>query len=91
MVESLRTEIKESSEKAAKKYLNEVVGRVNLSGVEVQKRFITGKVAESIAEYATKSDVDLIVIATHGRSGISRWALGSVADRVFSVLPVYRY
>ena len=80
--ESLRTEIKESSEKAVGEYINEVAARVKLDGVEVQKQVIAGKVAESIAEYASKNDIDLIVIATHGRSGVNRWAWGSVADRV---------
>jgi nucleotide-binding universal stress UspA family protein len=80
--ESLRKEIEENNEKAAREYLDEVAGRVNLGGIEVQKQLITGRAAESIAEYATKNDVDLIAIATHGRSGVSRWAWGSVADRV---------
>ncbi len=49
-----------------------------------------GGVAEGIADYATKNDADLIIMATHGRSGISRWVLGSVADRVLrsSCVPV---
>ena len=34
-----------------------------------------------LADYATKNQVDLIVIATHGRSGVSKWVWGSVADR----------
>lgn len=80
--ESLKQEMEEGNEKAAKEYLDEVVGRVKLNGIEVQKQLIAGRVAESIAEYATKNDVDLIAIATHGRSGVSRWAWGSVADRV---------
>ncbi len=80
--ESQRQQIEAGSEKAAREYLDEVVGRVKLDGVEIQKQLITGRAAESIAEYATKNDVDLIAIATHGRSGVSRWAWGSVADRV---------
>jgi nucleotide-binding universal stress UspA family protein len=75
-------EIEKGSEKAAREYLDEVAGRVNLDGVEIQKQLITGRAAESIAEYATKNDVDLIAIATHGRSGPSRWVYGSVADKV---------
>jgi nucleotide-binding universal stress UspA family protein len=35
-----------------------------------------------IADYASKNDVDLIIIATHGRSGVSRWVWGSVADHI---------
>jgi len=32
--------------------------------------------------YANKNGFELIIIATHGRSGLTRWVLGSVADRV---------
>jgi nucleotide-binding universal stress UspA family protein len=38
--------------------------------------------AAVIAQQATDEGADLIVMATHGRSGVARWALGSVADRV---------
>jgi nucleotide-binding universal stress UspA family protein len=80
--ESFRKEADERAEKAARQYLDDVVDRVNLNGVEVQKQLINGSAAESIAEYATKNEIDLITIATHGRSGVSRWAWGSVADRI---------
>jgi len=43
---------------------------------------LSGRAAETLAEYATRNEVDLIVIATHGRSGVSRWVMGSVADRL---------
>jgi nucleotide-binding universal stress UspA family protein len=82
IAKSQSQEIEKGSEKAAREYLDEVAGRVNLDGVEIQKQLITGRAAESIAEYATKNDVDLIAIATHGRSGPSRWVYGSVADKV---------
>lgn len=80
--ESLKKEMEGSNKEAAEKYLDEVVSRVNLGKVEVQKRLIVGRIAESITDYATKNDIELITIATHGRSGISRWAWGSVADRI---------
>jgi nucleotide-binding universal stress UspA family protein len=82
VAEDMRKEAEERAEEAAEEYLDEVAGRVNLSGVEIQKQLIHGSAADSIAEYATKNEVDLIAIATHGRSGVSRWAWGSVADRV---------
>jgi nucleotide-binding universal stress UspA family protein len=80
--EDMRKQADERAEKAAREYLDEVAGRLKLDGVKIQKQLITGRAAESIAEYATKNDVDLIAIATHGRSGVSRWAWGSVADRI---------
>lgn len=74
----------------AKEYLDQLVSRINSDGMNVQTVAITGKAVESITDYATKNEVDLIVIATHGRSGISRWAQGSVADRLLrsSCVPV---
>jgi nucleotide-binding universal stress UspA family protein len=42
----------------------------------------TGNPAEGILNYADKGYPCLIVMATHGRSGLSRWAVGSVADKV---------
>ena len=66
----------------AANYLKKLVKQTTYDGVDVETKVITGKAAESIAEYATKNGVDLIIIATHGRSGVSHWVWGSVADRV---------
>ena len=67
---------------AADSYLKDLVNRTKYDGVNVKYEVIIGRATESIADYATKNDIDLIVIATHGRSGVSRWVWGSVADRV---------
>ena len=50
-----------------------------------------GNPAEKILRYANKNDIDFILMATHGRSGINRWAMGSVAYRVLraSKVPVW--
>ena len=48
----------------------------------VLTRAIIGYPAEVIIDEAREMDVDLIVMATHGYSGLRRWALGSVADKV---------
>jgi len=66
----------------AEKYLNQLVAQTQYKGVTIQSEVVMGRVAESITEYATKNGVDLIIIATHGRSGVSRWIWGSVTDRV---------
>ena len=67
---------------AAEKYLSEVVSRAKYKGAQVQGEVFMGKAAEGIVDYAAKNGCDLIIIATHGRSGLSRWVWGSVADRV---------
>ena len=73
----------ESGNKAdAKKYLENLVKRTKYEGVTAKYEVLMGTAAESITDYAIKNKVDLIVIATHGRSGVSRWVWGSVADRI---------
>ena len=67
---------------AAENYLGQLVNRTKYDGITIQSEVMAGRAADSIADYATKNAVDLITIATHGRSGVSRWVWGSVADRV---------
>lgn len=59
--------------------------------VEVQGELAVGHAADEILRYTEQNDVDLILMATHGRSGIRRWAMGSVADKVLraSKAPVW--
>jgi nucleotide-binding universal stress UspA family protein len=54
----------------------------------VQSRAVTGKPAEEIIGHARENDFDFILMATHGRSGVGRWLLGSVADKVLRASPV---
>ena len=72
----------------AEKYLKEVVARLKKKGVNARADVIYGKAVDSLGDYVTKNDVDLVIIATHGRSGVSRWVWGSVADRLLRSLCV---
>ncbi|MBN2074627.1 MAG: universal stress protein [Dehalococcoidales bacterium] len=56
--------------------------------VEATGSVITGHPAEEIISYAKDNDVDFILMATHGRSGVKRWVMGSVADKVLRASPV---
>ena len=67
---------------SAREYLKGVVDRLEPDGAERGVEVLVGRVAESLSEYAEKNDVDLIIIATHGRSGVTRWVRGSVADKI---------
>jgi len=67
---------------AAEDYLKRLLGRLKYDGVDLEYKVIWGRVVDNLVDFAEKSTVDLIVIATHGRSGVSRWAWGSVADRI---------
>ena len=74
----------------AETYLAGQVERLIIPGANPSYVVLTGKPAETLADYATQNEVDLIVIASHGRSGVSRWVMGSVADRILqnSCVPV---
>ncbi len=66
----------------AEKYLKATVARLGKAGINAEGVVVYGKAAEALVDFANKNKVDLVVIATHGRSGISRWVWGSVADRL---------
>jgi nucleotide-binding universal stress UspA family protein len=70
------------NEVEAKKYLKEIAAKLAKVGVNAKTDVIYGKAATVLGDFASKNEVDLVIIATHGRSGISRWAWGSVADRL---------
>jgi len=74
----------------AEGYLQTLLKGLRYNGVKTKSEVIVGRPAEGIAEYATKANADLIIIATHGHSGLSRWVWGSVADRTLrsSCVPV---
>lgn len=63
-------------------YLAEVEKRLQDAGLKVHKEAPLGKPEKAIISYAKDNQVSLIAMITHGRSGISRWAYGSVAEEV---------
>ncbi len=85
-----RQQLEEDAVKIAKDYLDQIVKRLADSGIKARSEILYGHVAEKLIDYATENEVDIIVIATHGRSGISRWVWGSVTDRLLraSCVPV---
>jgi nucleotide-binding universal stress UspA family protein len=66
----------------ALEYLKNVGRRMGFNPTMVQLEVEMGAVAETIIDYAHSQPIDLIVMATHGRSGLQRWVYGSVADKV---------
>jgi nucleotide-binding universal stress UspA family protein len=84
----------EQFKEMAEKYLAGASESLKKQGLAVRTVAIeaeaTQSVAEAILNYAESNNIDLIIMSTHGRSGITRWASGSVADRVvrYSRTPV---
>lgn len=71
-------------------YLQGKAPRVTALGMVCETRVLEGDAAEVILAAADASDVDLIVIATHGRTGISRLRFGSVGDKLIKNAPCPR-
>jgi nucleotide-binding universal stress UspA family protein len=51
-------------------------------GINVRSEVLFGQPAEEIIDYADEEEADLIVMCTHGSSGLRRWVFGSVTDKV---------
>ena len=62
--------------------LNNLAQHLHDAGVTVTAVVQNGHAAEVIVDESNKRNVSLIVMATHGRGGLRRWAMGSVADKV---------
>jgi nucleotide-binding universal stress UspA family protein len=63
-------------------YLREITQLYPLTGLTVRTIVVDGPVADTILEYAEAQGIDLIVMATHGRTGLRRWVYGSVMEKV---------
>jgi nucleotide-binding universal stress UspA family protein len=74
----------------AQEYLDQVSARLQKSSIQVSATVAYGKDAVQICDYAAEKKFNLIAMSTHGRSGLGRWTLGSVADKVLhcSSVPV---
>ena len=72
----------ETANQIAEEYLNRVADELRAQGVRVTTSTRTGGVANVIVAFAEANEIDLIAMCTHGRTGLARWTLGSVADRV---------
>jgi nucleotide-binding universal stress UspA family protein len=79
----------EDGREASLTYLNEVKARLEGQGVRVETETLLGAhPAPGILRYAEENPVDLIAVATHGRGGLPRLVLGSVADKVLRAATV---
>jgi len=85
-----RAQIESEAKAAAENYLNELIEKLTYNET-VRSEVIIGEIAESIVDYAAQNEIDVIIMATHGRSGIKRWVYGSVSDKVLheSNVPIW--
>jgi nucleotide-binding universal stress UspA family protein len=82
---ALYESLESSARAAAQKHLNAVLARARAAGVRARGLLLEGVPHELIARAARKAD--LLVIGTHGRSGLAKLFLGSVASRLVALAP----
>ncbi len=77
--------VDEKQKESVEAYLAKVAGGLKQKGFNVSSMVKTGQqVALEIIDFAKERGVDLIIMCTHGRSGITRWVLGSVTLKVLT-------
>ena len=80
--------IEDQSIAIAREYLEKKARELKKEDVTVHISVMFGNVIDALTDYVEKNKVDLIIIATHGRSGIGRFVWGSVADRILRTAKV---
>ena len=71
----------------AEEYLRGIENRLNAKGFKVDSHVRYGNDAEEILDHAAQKDIDLIAMTTHGRSGVKRFLIGSVAEKILRHSP----
>ncbi|MDY6818941.1 MAG: universal stress protein [Halobacteriales archaeon] len=80
--------ILEALERTGEEATDSVVTMAESAGVDVKSEVLHGTPYRTIVEYAEEADIDLIVMGTHGRSGLGRYLLGSVTEKVVRIAEV---
>ena len=85
-----RRRIEDESTNVARDYLDQIVNQLKDKGITAQSEVLHGNAINTLVDYMNENETDLIVVASHGRSGISRWVWGSVTDKILrsSCVPV---
>ena len=82
------TELLEHKREEAQELLADAKARAADEGCSIETTVTVGQPADAIVDYTADNEVGLIVVGSHGRSGVSRVLLGSVAERIARQAPV---
>jgi nucleotide-binding universal stress UspA family protein len=76
-------------ESMGQRAIDDVIERAQAAGIEtVESAIASGSPSRAILEYVDDYAVDLVVMGTHGRTGLDRYLIGSVAEKVVRTSPV---
>jgi nucleotide-binding universal stress UspA family protein len=70
------------NEAESRAYLNKWITRLQQAGLRVESTLLEGQAAERIIEFARDTDVGLIILSSHGRSGLSGWNVSSIVLKI---------
>jgi nucleotide-binding universal stress UspA family protein len=73
-----------ATQREAEDYLDSLCGRLTYDRISTELRGAEEGVARQIVDYGKSAGVDLIVMSSHGRTGVDRWVRGSVTEKVLS-------
>lgn len=80
-------QLRVEAEAAARDRLQEMASELKDRGVEASVALATGPIADTLVDIAREREADLVVLATHGLTGLEHALLGSVAERVVRLCP----
>jgi nucleotide-binding universal stress UspA family protein len=87
-VAAMAQEIEEDTAQAMRAYVERVAAMARCDDVTIASALLEGPPAECLAAYVRDHGIELVVMTTHGRGGLSRIWLGSVADRLLRTVDV---
>ncbi|MEO8585115.1 MAG: universal stress protein [Acidobacteriota bacterium] len=73
--------------KDVEKQLEPVLAQVRAEGVRVRGEILAGHAAKRLADLAEKSGASLVILGTHGRTGLKKLVIGSIASQVIAIAP----
>ena len=69
------------------KQLEPVLAKVRAEGVRVRSEILAGHASKRLADLAEKSGASLLILGTHGRTGLKKLVIGSIASQVIATAP----
>jgi universal stress protein A len=79
------TKLEDAAKRAAEASMSKLLKRLKQSKIKVQGSLLTGSAPDQIVNAAKSKKANMIVIGTHGRTGLSKLLMGSVAGKVISL------
>jgi nucleotide-binding universal stress UspA family protein len=85
--ETFQAEIRVEAEKSEREQLNQLTQELGVKQIDAEPVFGSGIAHTEIVKTAKELDVDLITLATHGRTGLSHLVFGSTAEKIIRLAP----